>query len=125
MLCHCLALVIEHRALRCRHTELSLQFISLPFAVSLETNQVLVTPSLLMNLPGFQLSRFKPGGAADTRSHAAVEKALRSREGRPVDPSRGEAQGAPLHALWGSGWEKAPEGDMYTQSWFTLPCSRD
>lgn len=59
-----------------------------------------------------------------TGSHLGGERAMNQRA--DLRTPAGRARGAPLHALWWPGREKAPEReDMYTQSWFTLPCSRD
>lgn len=59
-----------------------------------------------------------------TGSHLGGERAMNQRA--DLRTPAGRARGAPLHALWWPGQEKAPEReDMYTQSWFTLPCSRD
>ena len=59
-----------------------------------------------------------------TGSHLGGERAMNQRA--DLRTPAGRARGAPLHALWWPGREKAPEReDMYTQSWFTLPCSRN
>lgn len=80
----------------------------MPFAVSLETaNQVLVTPSLLMNLPGFQLSRFKPGGAADTLTRGGESaKKQRADPWTPAGESSGSSTPRPVGTWMGESSRK-------------------